>query len=477
MLNEEHFKLLIDELENSLSNLDLLKKDKCLSVALSGGADSVSLFCTAVILQIKYKYKLFAVHVEHGLRGEESKKDAEYVKTLCKKYNVPLYLKNITTINPNEKGLELKARNERFTVFAQAIKQQKADALLISHHAEDQAETLLLHLIRGSGITGLSGIKKVIPFEDALIIRPFLQLSKSDLLYALDSSNISYRVDKSNFETICNRNRLRLEIIPLIKKIEPNFAKSILRTTEQMALDDSYFDEICNDFINNNACIKSPYCYVNIDKLQNIHKSIAIRVLRRMTNIALRQHNLELGFSQTGEYSISYSMSNMLYDLINQDYGSAVALPSRLVARRSHTRIHFEYLDSEPNQDEIKADKLLYSKTISLNNLTIHTEKTDSCISNGTTIQSIPISLLKDSVFRHRRIGDKIQPFGMHGTQKLKKYLIGHKIDRSFRDSIFILANKSDVLWIPGVGASQMLKIDEESIVLKVNGNIPWNKD
>ena len=206
-------------LRECLQRHQLLSADACLVAAVSGGSDSMALLAALHHLRQEAGFALHACHVQHGLRGDDSLEDERFVRGFCQSMGVPLTV-HIADLGGDLRlpGMETRARECRYAFFADEMRRLSANALLLAHHQDDQTETLLMHLLRGAGTNGLAGMRPAAPFACGLLLRPFLSLSKADLLAALTRWNISYREDASNQETLTLRNALRLQVLPLLEQ-------------------------------------------------------------------------------------------------------------------------------------------------------------------------------------------------------------------------------------------------------------------
>ncbi len=219
-----------------------------LCVALSGGADSVALLCLLADLPA-----LSAVHVHHGIRGAEADRDAAFCRALCEKRRVPLTVLHIDApalAKARGVGLETAARDGRYEAITAHLKQNGIPLLATAHHADDQLETLLLHLLRGSGLRGLGGIPACRPLDDGIfVVRPLLSLTHKDLTAYLREIGQSFVEDSTNSEPCCSRNRLRLEVAPLLEALYPNCARTAARAAESLREDEAYLSRLAADFI------------------------------------------------------------------------------------------------------------------------------------------------------------------------------------------------------------------------------------
>lgn len=205
-------------------------------IALSGGADSVALLHFACALAKKMQFKVYACHVNHNLRTT-AKRDENLVINLCKELNIPLTVKKVAvkTLAKKEKlSLEHAARKLRYQALEEAAKKFNCKVLAFAHHADDNVETFLLNLLRGTQLKGLGGIPVRRAFGELEIIRPFLCLTKQEILEYCAYHNLPFENDETNFDDIYTRNFIRLKILPMLEEKQPQIRKHILTLCAQV---------------------------------------------------------------------------------------------------------------------------------------------------------------------------------------------------------------------------------------------------
>jgi tRNA(Ile)-lysidine synthase len=223
--------------------------DTPLAVGLSGGADSVALLhmlCSA------YKAPITAIHVHHGIRGEEADRDAAFCRTLAERLGVKFALLRLDVpalAKAEKKGLETAAREARYQAIAAYMRANGIRVLATAHHADDQLETLLQNLLRGAGLRGLCGIPACRPLGEATVVRPLLQLQKHALLQYCGDHALSFVTDTTNLEPCCARNRLRLEVLPVLAELWPAGSERAAQAAALLAEDESYLSSLASEFI------------------------------------------------------------------------------------------------------------------------------------------------------------------------------------------------------------------------------------
>ena len=215
---------------------NFFKTKQTVLIALSGGADSVALLHFACALGKKKQFKVCACHVNHNLRPT-AKRDENLVIKLCKELGVPLIVKKVAvkTLAKKEKlSLEHAARKLRYKALEEAAQKYKAKVIAFAHHADDNIETFFLNILRGTQLKGLGGIPVERPFGDIKIIRPFLCLSKQEILDYCAYHNLPFENDETNFDDIYTRNFIRLKLLPMLEEKQPQIRKHILEICKQV---------------------------------------------------------------------------------------------------------------------------------------------------------------------------------------------------------------------------------------------------
>ena len=228
----------------------MLKKyqGKVICVAVSGGEDSVALLHYLNALKTQCGYLLSAVHCEHGIRGEESLEDMRFVQRLCKEWGIPLYTfqEDCPARAKREKeSLETAARNFRLECFSRLVREGKAYAIATAHHKNDEAETALFRLARGTSLGGMSAMKE----ESGYLLRPFLGWTKADITAYINANALAYREDKTNLELDATRNKIRLDILPKLEEYIPGATANIARFAMLAGEDDELLCELAKELL------------------------------------------------------------------------------------------------------------------------------------------------------------------------------------------------------------------------------------
>ncbi len=418
-----------------------------LMVGLSGGTDSVAL----LHLLLEAGCDVTAVHVNHGLRGAESDGDEAFVRTLCEKLQVTLL---VFRACPPENPGENWAREARYGFFREALRQSGADALVLAHHRDDQAETLLLHLLRGAGLTGLTGMAADSERDGMRILRPLLSYSREELRKYLKEKAQPWREDASNGDTRYLRNALRGEVLPLLEQLAPGASARIANTTALLAEDEATLNTLTADFL-----ARHPGDALPLDALVCQPAGLQKRILRAWwTELA----------APGEERSLSAVQTDALHALLNADTSARCNLPGGWHGQRGWTHLH---LVSPQEAAVIPASPAMTYPLLTVEAFTGEP-------GDGRTCQVIPHEWLGECIVRSRQTGDFIRPFGSEGRQSLQDYFVNRRVDAAFRDRVPLVCRGSEVLLAGGVGAGNIPRTDEitNPVLLRWKEAFPWQR-
>ena len=414
---------------------------KTVAVAVSGGEDSMALLHFCVNNQSAYNIKTVALNVEHGIRGESSKKDSAFVKDYCFTHGITLLEYKVDAIAKSETdkiSIEQAARALRYACFTDAINNGKCDAVFTAHHSSDNLESVLLNLFRGTGIKGLIGIKN---YGDR-IYRPLLKVSKEEISAYIKQHDIPFVNDETNFCDDYTRNFLRLNVIPKLKKVFPEAEKSVLRLSETLKAEDEFLDLTANaalTFYNGAYSLKPDTPHA---------------IFARAVVLALKKLGLTYDYEKVHVDDVCA--------LAEKENGKSVDLPRGIKAVREYDRITL-YKDASEHSDKnaILAFKIgVHTLNGCEISITSCKNVIDNELKNGfyADLDKIP----DGATIRFRKTGDKFTKFG-GGTKSLSDYLTDKKIPKKDRDNLLLIASDCDVLAIKGVAISDKIKIGENT--------------
>ena len=436
---------------------ELLSSGEKILVALSGGPDSVFLLHFLNKYKKKFKVELGAAHINHLLRGKDSERDELFCKTLCDELSIPFYLlrKDIKSYSKKNKySLEVAGRKIRYEFFNKISKKNKYDKIVTAHNADDNAETVLLNLIKGTGIKGIAGI----PVKRNNIIRPILSLTKKEILDYLEENKFEYRIDESNLSNDFERNFLRNEVIPLIQKnINPSFFNSVLNTSLNLQSFNAGLAEIVSEL------------KLNVKVKPNKSVSIPIEFINE-GNDFISSYTIKEIVDENLTVKLESNDLKKIFILSKKQSGKSEELIENLVALKERDGITIQKKTSAKNPNGIKISigneveiegKILQIKGI---------KKDDVKIVKSKNIEFISADGLDNNfILRTWKEGDKFCPIGMHGTKKISDYLNDVKINSFEKKKQLILENDGNIVWVIGKRLDDRFKITSDTKkVLKI---------
>ncbi|MBQ7564375.1 MAG: tRNA lysidine(34) synthetase TilS [Lachnospiraceae bacterium] len=446
----------------------LIGKGEKIIAGVSGGADSVCLFYVLKELRELLEFELFAVHIEHGIREENSKRDEGFVRALCNKEGIPLLVYNEDApeyARKNSLSLEEAARALRYADFEKARNELSADKIAVAHHLNDQAETLLFHLIRGSGLTGLTGMRP----ERGRIIRPLLFLKRAEIESYVSENAIEYVVDETNSDVTYSRNRIRRELIPTAERISPEAVSHICRVGERIAEAEEFIEKQANVLYT--KCVvrvgggtSDDSCFeVDIPKLLKGEKILRGYVVKRLLTEYYR-----------GGKDLTATHIEDILGLCEKQSGRRIVLPKGVIALRAGERLKLGRFQERETPRELL---LKLSGDTSFDERFLLTCKTfDYDASEGIPQKTYTKWFDYDKIIasarlrgdpelcvRTRRGGDRIAVDKRLSEQTLKKYFTNEKIPVDERDGIPLIALGNDIVWVIGYRISERYKLDSDT--------------
>ncbi|SHE43077.1 tRNA lysidine(34) synthetase TilS [Clostridium fallax] len=442
---------------------NMIKNGDRVLVALSGGPDSICLLHILNSLKDILNIEIFVAHVNHCLRGDDADEDERYVKEFCEKLQIPCYIKkaNINKIAEERKiSSEMAGREIRYEFFDEIFKNENLNKIAIAHNANDQAETILMRIMRGTGLEGLIGIK---PIRDYKYIRPILCLTRDEIEKYCESNNLNPRIDKTNLENIYSRNKIRLDMIPYIKE---NFNSDIVSTLNRLAslsaIDQEYIEGVCDEKYE--RFCKEYRESITIDKgAFKENRAILSRIIRKVY-IKLNGNG----------YNFEMKHIDDIVSLQKGETGKEIHLPNDIICKNIYGEISI-YLNNKKN--DFKLDEIFISKNQlkTLKNINL-LEKIgyDICIDifpnksiqfdNNSLIKYFDYDKIKEGItIRAKKDGDKIIPLGMNGSKKIKSIFIDAKIPKEERNKIPLVCFDQEIAWIVGLKVSNLFKVSKKT--------------
>ncbi|MBC1498975.1 hypoxanthine phosphoribosyltransferase [Listeria weihenstephanensis] len=442
-------------------------------IAVSGGADSMALLHFLIQTAIIPKEQIVVAHVNHGLR-KESVDEEQLVADVCQTYGIRFETTqfDIRKLAEQEKaGIEETARKYRYTFFRGLMRKHHCRKLVLAHHADDQMETILMRLVRGSSDLGWLGMQPKRDFASGVLVRPFLPLTKSEIVTLCEEQEVPYLEDATNQEDTYTRNRYRKALLPFLKQENPQVDEQFRRFSEETSEDFMYLNELAEE------ALPTMTQYSEIDvKLSLIEWKLLPQPLQRRTIHLLLKYLYKNNMSL-----ISAGHVDQILHLNRESNPSGmIHLPNNLIVRRSYEQLEFFYEEvSKKVQDFYHqlydGDRVTLSDgaqiRIKTKSSVVQTAGLDGIIVNQENIE-LPL------IIRGRMNGDRMKTTG--GTRKLKSIFIDAKIPKHKRDTWPIVTDYTgEILWIPGVQASvHQTKPSRETkqYIIRYHRNIGGNK-
>lgn len=443
--------------KETIDKHQMLKKGDNVLVAVSGGVDSMALLYLLLEVQAEYGINLYVAHVNHGVRGEEAKRDQEFVKNKTKELGLKFFTKNVDMdgyAKEHKITSEEAGRILRYDFFTEIIKSLGTGKIAVGHNLNDQAETLLMRFLRGTGIDGLRGIE----FKNENIIRPILAISREELEDYIKEESIEITQDHTNFQPIYTRNKIRLELIPYIEKyFNPNLVATMERTAKLAEIDSNFLEKYSKNRYNEIVKLKTKNRVIlNSDLFNKEDKSIKLRIIR----LAIEDVNKSL-------QGISQAQVALIFDIFtSQDTGKKVNISNGIIAKVSYNDLSIEREVKEQKSPDFNyslEDGLLLEEIDYSFSLKIYpVEKLDKKFKDKTRYFDYD-KISGDLRVRNRRKGDRFIPFGMKGSKKLKDYFIDEKVPRNLRDNLPIITDDKNIIWVVGYRMSNIYRIDSDT--------------
>ncbi len=418
----------LKKIAKDLIEKKIIKENLKILLGLSGGPDSI--FCLYLLLKLKQMIpiEVFCAHVNYNLRGKDSVEDMEFCSNICQTYDIPFFVKDVRI--EDKKGIQEKARNIRMDFFDEVMDKHDINFLALAHNRDDNIETILFNIIRGTGINGITGI------DDKSILRPILNVEKETILKYLKSNKIVYRDDFSNKKTVYTRNTIRHKIIPEMKEINP----SLYNAFENLSLSAKEHRKVAKDNFHN---LFEEYRKDSHDKEYFVFDLKLLSEPVERLNIFFEMFFREELKIKEGVYR------NALSELLDLKEKSSCK-KRELKGYLFFTDYDRFYILKEdrfekyfPDFNDIKIEKPVDNECIRFE--TIEEEKVPE--DADIYIDLKESDLIFPLVLRHRKNGDRIS-----GKKLLKKIFIDEKINKLFRDRIPVLEDaQGNIIWVPGV--------------------------
>ena len=447
---------ILKEIKNFLKKYKLLNKESRFLIGFSGGADSMLLLYYLGKLRKEYGFEVFALHINHGWRGEESDNEQRNCEEFCKSIGVEFYCEKL---GESIKHSENDARIARYAIFDKYADLLKADVVLTAHNLDDKVETFVYRLIKGMGTVGALSIPEFREFgEGKKIYRPLINVRAFDIRKKCGELGLKYNVDSSNFDSKYKRNLIRNEIFPKFREVNPEFEGAILNFIENInsvnRISEDFYDKNCEKIVLNNK-LQTP---LFMSFSEDIRRVIIYKYLKRndiepekKLILSLLDNIKENSDKPNGKkYSIKRAKDEDLTFFCSKK--ECYILPQKK-GKKSLNKEFKKNLTSPFSVKKYENEKIPKSTDL-------------KAVVNSTALD-LPL------VLRNRRPGDIFQPFSHKSSVKLKDFLIEKQIPEHKRDELPLLCKGKEVLWVIGVEKSEKLRADlktpESCVIIEYN--------
>jgi tRNA(Ile)-lysidine synthase len=472
----------LDKIKKTIKEFRMLDREDRIVVAVSGGIDSIVLLHALTELAAEYRLFIIVAHLNHCLRGRESDRDEVFVKRLAENLGVKYVGKRIDVRLLLKKGDSLQdiAREARYSFFDRVAKRYKADRIATGHNMDDQAETVLMKFMKGTGLGGLCGIPKV----KGKYIRPLINLTRIEIEEYAERCRLQFVKDSSNKSSKYLRNSIRLKLIPILEEYNPSLKKDLARLSRILERDDLYLKDKAEGAYKTIVVRRDRYVVsMYLKRLRRLHGSLKARIFFMAVE--------ELLGSSKGFYS--YHVEDFLGLLCSDAPNLSINLPGRLMVYKEYDTISIEKRQKAGNRRLKKVQQIFFEKILRING------KTSVVADNGFKLAEFKTKTLNNkpalsetgrishtvdqniAIFdydklkfpiniRNFRPGDRFAPLGMDGHKKVKRLFQEKKISRRRRGLMPILVSGDEIIWVAGIRQADYGKIDANTKrVLKID--------
>ncbi len=446
--------MIVENVLSTINKCDMVQEGDAVIIGVSGGMDSMCLLHIFNRIKDQLGISIYGVHVHHGIR-EDAGEDVKIVEETCERMDIPchVYYFDVKKLAKSHKlSLEEMGRKIRYDVFEEFRSSVGNGKIAIAHHRNDQAETVIMNMLRGTGLKGIGGIRPVRDY----IIRPLIDCTRVEIEHYCNKHQISYRDDYTNELTIYTRNKIRHTVIPYVQEhFNRNFAQNLVNTANMARCEDDFIQGIMLEKMDQVISCEDDVYTINVEGFNALDMVIRSRMIRQILN--------QLGALK----NIEYKHIDQIIHLAHKEVSKKIQLPKGIVAKKSYSSIIISVLGENKTKD-FEIDINLWSKNYieslgSYIELSLLKVEKDNIPKNLYTKWFDYDKIKYNLKVRNRRRGDVIAIKGIDGDKKLKKYFIDCKIPKEERDKVPLLADGSQIMWIIGHRISENYKVTEST--------------
>lgn len=447
----------LQKVNATLSRYSMIQPGDLVVAAVSGGPDSVCLVHILHKLEDAFDFHLIVAHFDHGLRPAEDDAETHFVSTLADSMKIPFETAKGRLLGKRTSGSQEEAsRNARYAFLEKVRKSHKAGKIALGHNLNDQAETVVMRLLRGSGPSGLAGIP---PCRNGFIIRPLIEIERTEIEQYLKAENLASITDSSNLATDYLRNRIRLEVMPLLAKHQPRLAHLLGQTAEILRDEHSYLERIAGAWLKKEATHNSDgSCELSLPSFLHLPLALRRRAARQL-----------IGRVKKDLRRITWDHVEAIRKLAESEKPQAVlSLPGRIKVRRTYDRLSFHEEPKkgrEPFSYELNGPGPYRIKEIDRTLSMEEMKRTKALSLRGAKWTAFVDGekLRFPFILRTVRPGDRFIPFGMKGHKKLKDFFVDLKVPLEQRSSTPILFCEDTPVWVCGFRIDDRFKVTPDT--------------
>lgn len=451
-----------DVMENKVLNIirefKLIENEDNVLVGVSGGPDSMALLHLLLYVKKHINFNILIAHVNHGVRGDEALEDEQFVKRKADELELPYFSTSVDMIGYGDKhkiSHEEAGRKLRYGFFRSILEKYNGGKIAVAHNMNDQAETLLMRIMRGTGIDGLNGMG----YMSGDIIRPVLNISRPEIEQYIDDNNIETVLDKTNLMPIYTRNKIRLELIPYIEdNFNPNLIKALWRLSQTSQYDTMFLQRFTEEK------------YLSLVKSEENNRIVLYGDDFRKLDISIQQRIVILTITKLSGVFQGFSEHHVstITELFNiGSTGKTIDLPNDLVAKVDYDRLIIEQTSKKTSKPFVYELIIGYNHFSDLGySFNVKILDIDEIDFNDKlhNIKYFDYDKIKGGLkLRNRQDGDRFIPYGMKGSKKLKDFFIDSKVSRDQRDRVPLIVDDQDIIWLVGYRISDLYKLTKKT--------------
>lgn len=425
---------------------NLIEKNDRIVIGFSGGPDSV--FLLEMLLKIKEEYNLtFAlVHINHLFRGQEALRDENFAVEVGKKYGIEVFVKRKSMqkmAEENKITLEEAGREIRYSFFDEILEKINGNKVALAHNLDDQIETFLFRMIRGSSLEGLEGINE----KRDKFIRPINEIYKKDIMEYLDKNNIPYKIDSTNLENDYTRNSIRLDLIPFIeKRYNPRFKEKISNLMSEIKEVNSTLKPEYSDYIIENI--------LRVEKLNENNDYFKGKIINYYLN--------------SNGISVSREKIKNIIKILNSGGSKKIKLDRGYTLIKEYDKIFI--INSKTDKKEVKEERIIIPNEVEFGDYIISAKVEEQKKENGSYEFITNLKEGNEIIIRKRNPGDRILCIGMDNYKKVKDIMINSKIPKDEREKIPVIVCEDEIVWLAGIRKSKKFISEkaDKNVVLRI---------